>query len=272
MILENFVKWWESSKYVNAYGGGQAVIVKNVAMDAFAAGALAQDRELASTKPACGGPGVGHAGGQGCGDCRDADQIKVTVKGGFAVLEDKDLQAIANRIRSQFEGWRKGSNPPSAQDSCTRRIPGVSGHACASCTTPKTVILDTQTMQVDADGCAVLSDKDVDRIAKATVAHGYAVRAQAARERLMQQQRQFQEEQKARAMEEIAHGIKTSPGVGAWQKQIAKERAAVAIRESEAAISNVLGPNGVITIFKFEFIISALRNLVAAVKILKEQV
>jgi hypothetical protein len=297
-IQSDFEKWWASTNNANYFhDGAPAHMLKQVAMESFIAGRQ-------PLPPACGGPGASHEGGEGCADCRD--EIKVTVKGGFAILEDKDLMAIANRIRSQFEGWRKGPNLPPAD--------------------PKRVILDTMVMRVDQNGYAVLSDADVDRIAKATVAHSFALKSQALQDRLREQKRQFEDEMKLRRemdVEEVARGVRvpgthspsvakdpepgliiyksgdmvfekhytpekrwhwvrvekledkvTTTALGILKKRAANERVDVAIRDSEGAIGNAMKRSSpdADTYFKFEHVIAALRNLVAAVKILKEQV
>jgi hypothetical protein len=292
--MSAFEKWWDSTNNANYFhDGATADGVKRIAYEAFRAGAfhcnsLAEREE--TNRVRC------EAGGMTPLPDKP-EKIKVTVKDGFAILEDKDLMAIANRIRSQFEGWRKGVQPvPTDQKEPVE--PGVlvrfkqNGMEFEKRWTPekkwhwarlnpppedsKPVILDTMVMRVDKDGCAVLSDKDVTRIAEATVKHAYAIRAEAARARLQQQQQQMREEAKAREIIEIACGIRSpeTPALEALKRKAVRDRLDMAVRDSEAAIANALTASTecAFTYVKFEHVIAALRNLVAAVKILKEQV
>ncbi len=124
-------------------------------------------------------------------------------------------------------------------------------------------------MLVDEKGFVKLSNVDVERIAKATVDHMYEIKALAATQRLQEQNRQAREYRDAVAL------VRPPFAVVEALKKAASDRVDVALRESENTIANILKIHGYGAydhVIKFEFVISALKNLVAAIKILKERI
>src|SRR5579864_341456 len=275
MSIESFGRWWNSTSWKSAYGGGQAVVVKNAAMDAFAAGvAAANQEERDRVRAEAGGmqplaEAPKYSGVTATVDDRTLQAMRfdneyfIKTGTGQSAYGPYDIRRLLNTVyhykklaqaRSDVEGNCPHHKIPFAMCQCSLAFAHWG-----------------RVIQVDTNGLVRLSDADVTRIAEATVKHAYAIRAEAARARLQQQQQQMGEEAKAREIVEIACGIRSpeTPALEALKRKAADARVDAAVRDGEIAITNALNPGHYI--FRFEHVIAALRNLVAAIKILRER-
>ncbi len=230
-----FEKWWASTNNANYFSPGEASFhFKHVALEAFAEGYLL-DRDLRDQEPLALSP---------CSRCGrttlNAECPNHIVPGVNTFLSPRNTDAAQGEtntsLRERIRDEVRGIMPP---------------------------------MLVDEKGFVKLSNVDVERIAKATVDHMYEIKALAATQRLQEQNRQAREYRDA-----VAVGRPSFAVVEALKKA-ASDRVDVALRESENTIANILKIHGYGAydhVIKFEFVISALKNLVAAIKILKERI
>lgn len=275
-ITEAFEKYWEARTLNYAYAGGLLSVVRTRMKEAFTAGYGSGYNARIDDEKEKGRPGnvLGLE-----------EEVKVACRDGFAVFEDKDLYAVANRIKPWIKDWIQTkvvvpATPPTTNDPKTPamiRFTNAGGTFEKHFTPakgwhwvrvnpppadPKAAIGNA--IQVDENGLVKLSDADVRRIAQATVNHARAVEAEVAQRQLEHQKREMEE--RARLQEIVRTASEYAVGTGKQtQSQARVEIALEDVRKYFEAL-DTQSAGSRLPAWK-----DAVKSLITAIKILNER-